>query len=126
MRKSPTKYTEEAKLHLLREYHASGMSKLQFARLHGIPCAYSINQWIKRYGTAAKSLSLPSEETQEDTMSNRSKDDYRQEIASQRRRIRELEKALAFSELETRARDMMIDRAEEYFDIQIRKKSGAK
>lgn len=59
-------------------------------------------------------------------MPNRSKDDYRQEIASQRRRIRELEKALAFSELETRARDMMIDRAEEYFDIQIRKKSGAK
>ena len=28
--------------------------------------------------------------------------------------------------METLARDMMIDKAEEYFDIAIRKKSGAK
>ena len=41
-------------------------------------------------------------------------------------RIKELEKALEFSRLETKARDMIIDKAEEYFDIQIRKKSGAK
>ena len=41
-------------------------------------------------------------------------------------RIKELEKALAFSKLETEARDLMITRAEEYFDIPIRKKSGAK
>jgi transposase len=34
--------------------------------------------------------------------------------------------ALEFSRLETKARDMIIDKAEEYFDIQIRKKSGAK
>ena len=31
-----------------------------------------------------------------------------------------------FSKLETEARDLMITRAEEYFDIPIRKKSGAK
>ena len=40
--------------------------------------------------------------------------------------VMELEKALEFSRLETLARDVMIDRAEEYFDISIRKKSGAK
>ena len=43
-----------------------------------------------------------------------------------KQRIKELEKALAFSKLETEARDLMITRAEEYFDIPIRKKSGAK
>jgi hypothetical protein len=48
------------------------------------------------------------------------------EIDAQKKRIKELEKALEFSRLETKARDMIIDKAEEYFDIQIRKKSGAK
>lgn len=46
--------------------------------------------------------------------------------AQLKQRIKELEKALAFSKLETEARDLMITRAEEYFDIPIRKKSGAK
>ena len=48
------------------------------------------------------------------------------ENAQLKKRIRDLEKALEFSRLETQARDMMIDKAEEYFDIPIRKKSGAK
>ena len=59
-------------------------------------------------------------------MANRSKEDYRDENAQLKNRIRELEKALEFSHLETLARDMMIDKAEEYFDIPIRKKSGDK
>jgi transposase len=59
-------------------------------------------------------------------MPNRSKDDYKDENAQLKKRIRELEKALKYSRLETLTRDMMIDKAEEYFDIPIRKKSGAK
>lgn len=59
-------------------------------------------------------------------MANRSKDDYREENKELRKRIKDLEKSLEFSKLETKARDMMIDKAEEYFNIQIRKKSGAK
>ena len=65
-------------------------------------------------------------ESDEEDMANRSKDDYKDENAQLKKRIRELEKALEFSRLETLARDMMIDKAEEYFDIPIRKKSGAK
>ena len=34
--------------------------------------------------------------------------------------------SLSFSKLETEARDLLITRAEEYFNIPIRKKSGAK
>ena len=59
-------------------------------------------------------------------MANRSKSDYQEEIARLRQRILELEKSLEFSRLETKARDLMIDKAEEFFDIPIRKKSGAK
>ena len=59
-------------------------------------------------------------------MANRSKEDYKDENAQLKKRIKDLEKALEFSRLETLARDMMIDKAEEYFDIPIRKKSGAK
>ena len=59
-------------------------------------------------------------------MANRNKESYMDENSQLKKRIRELEKALEFSRLETLARDMMINKAEEYFDIQIRKKSGAK
>lgn len=59
-------------------------------------------------------------------MANRDKESYKQENAELKKRIKDLEKALEFSRLETLARDMMIDKAEEYFDIAIRKKSGAK
>ena len=59
-------------------------------------------------------------------MANRSKSDYQEEIARLRQRILEFEKSLEFSRLETQARDLMIDKAEEFFDIPIRKKSGAK
>ena len=72
------------------------------------------------------SVPLPVDPLEEDDMANHSKDDYRQTIETQKKRIKALEKALEFSRLETRARDMMIDKAEEYFDIPIRKKSGAK
>ena len=65
-------------------------------------------------------------EREYDEMANRSKDSYKDENAQLKKRIRELEKALEFSRLETLSRDMMIDKAEEYFDIAIRKKSGAK
>ena len=75
--------------------------------------------------TEKKLLPLQSELTEEE-MANRSKEDYKKEIAELKKRNRDLEKALEFSRLETMARDLMIDKAEEYFDISIRKKSGAK
>ena len=55
-------------------------------------------------------------------MANRSKDSYREEVHELKKRVRELEKALDYSKLETSARDLMIDKAEEYFEIPIRKK----
>ena len=126
MRKSPTKYSEEEKLHYLRLYHESGMSKRSFCKHHGIYDGTLLNSWLRKYESPKEVVPLQSEISDDGDMANRSKESYKDENAQLKKRIRDLEKALEFSRLETLARDMMIDKAEDYFDIAIRKKSGAK
>ena len=125
MSRTNRKYSEEFKLSVLREYYVSGMSKSQCVKQFGLSGHRILNMWIARYQSEEEFLSLPSNPNDE-TMGNRSKSDFKEENIQLKKRIRELEKALEFSRLETMARDMMIDKAEEYFDIVIRKKSGAK
>jgi transposase-like protein len=125
MSKSKKRYSESEKLSLLRDYHQSGMSKTSFCKSRGLCGIVLLNKWLKKYGIEKEMLPLQAKPTDE-AMANRSKDDYKDENMQLKKRIRELEKALEFSRLETLARDMMIDKAEEYFDIAIRKKSGAK
>lgn len=126
MSRNYKKYSKEDRLSLLREYHESGMSKGGFCRFRGISSTSVLDNWRKMYESEKECVPLQPDITPEDEMANRSKESYREEIAQLKKRARELEKALEFSRLETLARDMMIDKAEEYFDIQIRKKSGAK
>lgn len=125
MRKKPTKYTHEERLALLREYHESGMSKYRFAKEKGFSSSIMLSTWIKKYESEEKSLVLPSEQSEED-MAQQSKVQLREDNEHLRKRIKELEKALEVSHFETKARDMLIDKAEELFDIPIRKKSGVK
>jgi len=125
MSKSQKRYSESERLSLLRDYHQSGMSKTSFCKSRGLCGTVLLNKWLKKYGIEKEMLPLQSEPSDEN-MANRSKEDYKDENAQLKKRIRELEKALEFSRLETLSRDMMIDKAEEYFDIAIRKKSGAK
>lgn len=125
MRKSRKSYSEEERYRLLREYYESGMSKRSFCRSHGIRSMKTLLTWISRWPESDKSVSLPSDKETED-MSNRSKESYRDDYIQLRKYVRELEKALSISKLETEVRDMMITRAEEQYGIPIRKKSGAK
>lgn len=108
---------------VLRDYYSSGMSKRKCAKKYDLCNPTLLSSWLSKY--EVKTLSLQTEE-REDNMSRRSNEDYRDEIASLRKRVRELEKALSYSRLETEARDIMIDIAEREFDIRIRKKRGAK
>ena len=124
MSRKRTTYDEEYKICILREYYSSGMTRNAFLKKHNLPYATFL-RWLRSYELDNNSLPLQPDQ-QDDDMANRSKDDYKEENAQLKKRIRELEKALEFSKLETMARDMMIDKAEEYFDIPIRKKSGAK
>ena len=125
MSKVCKRYSEEFKLSVIRDYYSSGMSKYACRRKYQLSSDSILLYWLRKYGNEEKVVSLQPESSEED-MANRSKDSYKDENAQLKKRIRELEKALEFSRLETLARDMMIDKAEDYFDIQIRKKSGAK
>ena len=110
---------------VIRDYYSSGMSKSACRRKYQLSSPTMLNSWLKKYGNEENVVPLQTESDEEE-MANRSKDSYKDENAQLRKRIKELEKALEFSRLETLSRDMMIDKAEEYFDIAIRKKSGAK
>ena len=125
MSKLCKRYSEEFKLSVIRDYYSSGMSKYACRRKYHLSSDSLLLSWLRKYGNEEKCVSLQPEASEED-MANRSKDSYKEENAQLKKRIRELEKALEFSRLETLSRDMMIDKAEEYFDIPIRKKSGAK
>ncbi len=118
-------YSNEERLNILRDYYSSGMSLKECVRKYGLSHHSVLINWKKRYGNEKDLLPLQAEPEEED-MANRSKESYREEVAQLKKRNKELEKALQFSRLETLARDLMIDKAEEYFDISIRKKSGAK
>lgn len=125
MTKFKKKYSEEERLSILRDYHDSGMSKGACVRKYGL-CGHSLlSQWLKHYSFDSKIVSLHPEPEELD-MANRDKESYKEEIAQLKKRNKELEKALAFSKLETEARDLMITIAEKHFNIPIRKKSGAK
>ena len=125
MSKKYKEYSEEFKLSVIRDYYSSGMSKYACRKKYELSSPRLLLTWLRKYGSPAESVPLPSDQSEE-AMANRGKDSYKEENAQLKKRIRELEKALEFSQLETLARDMMIDKAEEYYDISIRKKSGAK
>lgn len=125
MRKKALHFHEADRLSILRDYFSSGMSLSACARKYNLSNHTVISNWIKRYSSHPDIVSLhPSPE--ELDMANRDKESYQTENAQLKKRIKELEKALAFSKLETEARDLMITIAEEHFNIPIRKKSGAK
>ena len=119
-------YSEEFKLSVVRDYYASGMTKYACRRKYHLNSDATLLYWLRKYESEKVSISLQSESSNDNDMANRSKDEFLEENVQLKKRIRDLEKALEFSRMETLARDMMIDKAEKYFDIPIRKKSGAK
>ena len=126
MSKTYQKYSEEFKLSVIRDYYSSGMSKYACVRKYQLRSDATLLNWLRKYESEKDSLPLQSDSSNDEDMANRSKEDYKDENTQLKKRIKELEKALEFSRLETLTRDLMIDKAEDYFDISIRKKSGAK
>ena len=119
------RYSEEERLSILRDYYSSGMSMYACAKKYHLSTYTLLRKWKKMYESSSEIVSLQPEPEDLD-MANRDKASYKEEIAQLKKRNKELEKALAFSKLETEARDLLIDKAKSYFNIPIRKKSGAK
>ena len=124
MRKKHEHYSEEEKLHLLHSYYQSGMSKTSFCKQHGISGITLLNKWLAKYESVVKEVSLAPCQAPTD-MSDRSKEDYHDENARLRSVLRSWRRPLPSPGWKTEARDLMITRAEEYFNIPIRKKPGA-
>lgn len=119
------RYSEEERLLILRDYYSSGMSRRACVRKYNLSCYAVLLRWLRAYESHPEIVSLHPEPAELD-MANRDKESYKEENAQLKKRIKDLEKALAFSKLETEARDVMITIAEKHFNIPIRKKSGAK
>lgn len=117
------KKSNEESLAILREYLTSDMSKGAICRKYGLNRNWVYTNLIKfaisdkKDGTAMKKLSgnVSAEETY--------RDDERDTLL---KRIRELEIELRRTEMARDAYDEMIRLAEQYYNIPIRKKSGAK
>ena len=81
----------------------------------------SVYTWIGKYVSQSCSLSL--QESKEDDMSAKSKDDQIRELKAQ---LRQVQREAELEKLRAKAYDTMISVAEETFNIPIRKKSGTK
>ena len=116
------KKSNEESLAILREYLTSDMSKGAICRKYGLNRNWVYTNLIKfaisdkKDGTAMKKLSgnVSAEETY--------RDDERDTLL---KRIHELEIELRKTEMARDAYDEMIRLAEQYYNIPIRKKSGA-
>jgi transposase-like protein len=124
MNKKQTRLSESEKLSILVEYFSGGHSINSITKKYGLSCC-TLSYWIKRYPIDSVLLSLP-QQSIEEVMAKKKANESEDEIARLQARIKALENALAFSKLETQARDMLIDIAEKQEKIQIRKKSGVK
>ena len=117
------KKSKEESLEILREYLTTNQSKRSICRKYGLDPNWVSRNLIKfavadkKDGIAMKKL--PGNVSVEKTY----RDDDRDALL---KRIRELEIELRRTEMARDAYDEMIRLAEQYYDIPIRKKSGAK
>lgn len=88
---------------------------------YDIASVNSIYTWIGKYVSQEKSLSL--EESTDEDMAKKSKDDQIRELRAELKKAR---KEAEIEKLRAHAYDTMINLAEETFNIPIRKKSGTK
>ena len=118
MTKIRKKYSDEDKLHFVRLYQSGMSKKLLFAVGMRYVSILLLNAWLKKVCTQSKRSIFVFRNRFNRYMANRSKEEsFKDENAQLKKRIKELESIGLFLKLETEARDLMITRAEEYFNI---------
>ncbi len=120
--KKINRYTDIERLSILRNHFETGSSRAATARKYNLATPSLINSWIKRFRFEELELSSDCKYSQE----MKKKQETPIIESSLQSRIRELERALAYSKLEVLALNTLIDVAEKEEEIAIRKKSGAK
>lgn len=112
---------EEDRMQLVAQILRGERTAEDIRRSYGIVSINSVYSWIGKYASQEKSLSL--EEQTEEDMAKKSKDDQIRELKAQ---LKQARKEAELEKLRAHAYDMMINLAEETFNIPIRKKSGTK
>jgi transposase-like protein len=117
------KKSQEESLEILREYLTTNQSKGAICRKYGLNRNWVYTNLIK-FAVADKKEGLPMKKLPGNVSVEKNyREDDRDELL---RRIRELEIELRKTEMARDAYDEMIRLAEQYYNLPIRKKSGAK
>ena len=114
------RYPEELKRKIAKEYLAGKASAGYLAEEHGLKNKGVVKEFVKWY---RRKDELCVQNT--DTMSKKTSADNAVDLSSQEQ-LKELKRQLELSQLKVEALETMIDLAEKEFQIDIRKKSGAK
>lgn len=115
------RYPEELKRKIAKEYLAGKASAGYLAEEHGLKNKGVVREFVKWYRRKDELYAQnPDTVAKEKTPPDRAADLPAQE------QIRQLERQLELSQLKVEALETMIDIAEKQFQIDIRKKSGAK
>lgn len=117
------KKSREESMEILREYLTTNLSKGAICRKYGLNRNWVYTNLIK-FAVADKKEGLPMKKLPGNVSVEKNyREDDRDELL---RRIRELEIELRKTEMARDAYDEMIRLAEQYYNLPIRKKSGAK
>ena len=124
MRILKNRYSKSLREEIVHVYLTGDNSYEELSKQYNVPLS-NIRTWVWRYRNSKKVVSLQPESIKTEDMARKKALSPMDENEALRRRVKELEERLRFSELQNLALNTMIDIAEEQ-GIDIRKKSGAK
>ena len=124
MRILKNRYSKSLREEIVHVYLTGDNSYEELSKQYNVPLS-NIRTWVWRYRNSKKVVSLQPEAIKNEDMARKKSLSPMDENEALRRRVKELEERLRFSELQNLALNTMIDIAEEQ-GIDIRKKSGAK
>ena len=123
MRRTRNVYPKSLRDEIVRVYLTGDNSYEELANQYGVPLT-NLHTWVWRYRNSENVVSLQPESIKTEDMARKKALSPMDENEVLKRRVKELEERLRFSELQNLALNTMIDIAEEQ-GIDIRKKSGA-
>jgi transposase-like protein len=115
------RYPEELKRKIAKEYLAGKASAGYLAEEHGLKNKGVVKEFVKWY-LRKDELCVQNQ----DAMSDKKASTEAASDLSAQERLKQLKRQLELSQLKVEALETMIDLAEKEFQIEIRKKSGAK
>ena len=116
MTKEPIRrYSQAFKQQVVREYEA-GASNFSLRQKYGIGAHYTVERWVKQYGRFGYRSELVHIQTVEDQL----------EVKAMKKRMAELESALAESTLENRMLKTTLEVASQALELDLKKTFGKK